>query len=154
MINQDLVLTGDKELDAYFVSLPAAVAKGGMRKATREVAKFVREIAIGLAPEKTGALIASLKVRSAKRRKHLPWLVSTSVRAGGGLFRGDTFYGGFLELGTVERQHKSGKKTGKIDETRWAFLLPALFAYIDTKRNMFSAHLTAWVREQRGAVRK
>jgi HK97 gp10 family phage protein len=147
-------LTGDKELDAYFKQLPTSVAKGGMRKATRQVAKFVREIAIGMAPEDTGALIASLKVRAAPRRKHKPWLVSTSVRVGGGLFTGDTFYGGFLELGTVDRQHKSGKSTGRIDRSRWAFLVPALFAYRESKMNMFAAELTLWVREQIWGAKK
>lgn len=152
--NSDITLTGDDQLDAYLEQLPAKVAKDGMRVATRQVAKFVREIAIGLAPEDTGALIASLKVRAAHRRRSKPWLVSTSVRTGGGLFRGETFYGGFLELGTVERKTKSGKSTGRIDRSRWAYLVPALYAYMETKRNMFASQLAQWVRDQIGAVKK
>lgn len=146
-------LTGDRQLDEYLRSLPVRVTKGGMRKATREVAKFVLQLAKGYAPERTGALIASLKVRAAPRRRSKPWLVSTSVRTGKSLFTGDTFYGGFLEYGTVERKHKSGKSVGRIDREKWAFLLPALFAYKESKIQMFASEMRAWAILQRNAAK-
>lgn len=150
-----LTMTGDKALDQYLETLPTRVAKQGMRTATRKVAHFVRKIAIDMVPEKTGALASSIKVRAGKRRKGLPWLVTTSVRTGtgGNMFVGDQYYGGFLEFGTAERRHKSGKSTGRIERSRWAFLLPALFAFIETKRRMFSDELAAWVRRQAGAAK-
>lgn len=148
----NIELTGDRQLDAYLKSLPVRVTKGGMRKATRQVAKFVWSLAKGYAPERTGALVASLKVRAAPRRRGKPWLVSTSVRTGKSLFSGETFYGGFLEYGTKEREHKSGKKVGKIDRSKWAFLLPALFAYRDSKIQMFVSEMRAWAQSQRDAA--
>lgn len=147
-------MTGDRQLDEYLRSLPVSVTKGGMRKATRQVAKFVWQLAMGYAPERTGALVASLKVRAAPRRRTKPWLVSTSVRTGKSLFSGDTFYGGFLEYGTKEREHKSGKKVGRIDREKWAFLLPALFAYRESKIQMFVTELRAWAIAQRDAATK
>ena len=150
----NIELTGDRQLDAYLKSLPANVTKGGMRKATRQVAKFVWQLAKGYAPERTGALVASLKVRATPRRRGKPWLVSTSVRTGKSLFSGDTYYGGFLEYGTVERKHKSGKSTGRIDRSKWAFLLPALFAYRESKIQMFVTELRAWALAQRNAATK
>lgn len=139
-----LIFTGDKALDKKFAEMPLQLQKKALAKATREVAKFTMQIAREYAPHKTGALEGSLTVRAfqGKRRAKYRNTVGASVQTKMGLFQGDQFYGGFLEFGTAERFHKSGKSTGFIPQMKYWFLRPALFAFTERKLSMF----THWVR--------
>lgn len=79
-------------------------------------------------------------------------VVGTSVNVGKGLFTGDEFYGGFMEFGTAERKHKSGKSTGRVPKGRFDFLRRALYAFPTLKTQVYLTTLRRWVREQQGAA--
>ena len=149
------VLTGEVEIDTYFAELPDKLEKKALRKATREVAKLTRTLAVEYAPERTGELVRSIKVRSKERSraKGMRHVVGTSVTVGKGLFVGDQFYGGFMEFGTAERKHKSGKSTGRVPAGRFDFLRRALWAHPTAKAQIYLATLRQWVAEQRGAAK-
>lgn len=93
-----------RELDAQLTALPKSLANKGARKATRAAAKVVLEDAKRLVPIDTGELERSLKVRARKRSRRNKGTVGHAVVTGEDLFRGDQFYGGFVELGTQHRE--------------------------------------------------
>lgn len=95
----DVFITGDKKLDKKLQELGATLAKKYMRKATREVAKDVLKDARSRVRVKTGKLRKSLKVRAMKRRGRMITEIGHVITTGEDLFKGDTFYGGFLEFG-------------------------------------------------------
>ena len=77
------------------------------------------------------------------------------VYVGEGLFKGDQFYAGFLEFGTKPRQTKSGANRGRIDEQKWAFLRPALFAQAGLAVPVLTKHVRRFMRtlnKSRGKV--
>jgi len=112
-----LELTGHKALDRELAALldqSTKGVKGVLRGASRDAAKkhvLPKAKAILAKHRQTGNLASELKVRAIKRSR-------TAVGVGIGfpdpLFVGDTFYAGFLEYGTDEREHKSGKAVGRI----------------------------------------
>lgn len=138
--------TGDKQLDKMFAALPEGMQKRGLRKATREVAKITRDVALDMVPERSGALARSLKVRARKRTRKYPHTVATSVITGEELFSGEAYYGGFLEFGTVERKTKAGKSVGRIEPGKFSFLRPALLAYQAYKLTIFKSVMSQWMR--------
>ncbi len=114
----DIKFTGGKELDRALGKLPDKVSTKIERKAVRFAMKPVLETARARAPVDTGAGQRSLRITSRQRKKR--GVVYAQVDTGkGNLSVGDTFYLGFYEYGTKERQTKSGRRLGKIDETRW-----------------------------------
>lgn len=151
-----IVLTGVQEIDAYLAALPENIEKKALRSATRDVAKYTRELALFYAPEDTGALKSAIKVKAKARQrgKGFRHVVGTSVVVGEGMFRGDTFYGGFLEFGTNERQHKSGHRTGRIAASLFDYLRRALWSYPSIKREIYISALEDWVAKQQGAAAK
>lgn len=92
-----IIITGVKEIDDKLHKFEGKVQKKALRKATRAAAKFVRDDAKALAPHDTGQLEASIKVKAIKRQRGK---IGHAVMTGEGLFKGETFYGGFVELGT------------------------------------------------------
>ena len=110
---QDLNITGLDELLKALQSLPKEVARQAIRKPLREGAKIVLAEAKRNVPKgKTGNLKRSLKVRAGKRKKGT---ISIRVVTSEGWFKGETYYGGFIEYGTGERFHKSGKSVGTVE---------------------------------------
>jgi HK97 gp10 family phage protein len=95
----------NKALEQY----PKKLEKGGIRKGTRAGAKIVHADLLRRAPHDSGDLRASFKVRtmvkrkgrSIKRRSHQ--IGHAVANKEGHLFKGDQFYGAFLELGTGDR---------------------------------------------------
>jgi HK97 gp10 family phage protein len=143
-------VTGIKELDKVFADMNLGMQKKALRPATREVAKMVLAQAKAEVPEDTGLLQSELRIRAKKRSRKYPQTVGMTVGFRDDLFKGDTFYAGFMEFGTKERQHKkSGKRVGKIDETRFAFLRPALWSYPEKKLAVFQARLKTWLFSQK-----
>jgi HK97 gp10 family phage protein len=120
-----VIVTGDKALDKLLAGLPAKLQKKLSRQATRKAAKdIVLPEALARVPEDTGDLADSLKVQAIKRsRSKIGHMVATKD----GFYKGDQFYGGMVEFGTKERQHKSGKQVGAIQPHKFAFLRPAIY---------------------------
>jgi HK97 gp10 family phage protein len=142
-------ITGIEEVDAAFKDIPLSLQKKGCRKGTRAAAKAVLLAAYKYVPVKTGALRKSLKVRAQKRfrdKRRKDW-VGALVQTVDGMFKGDQFYGGFLEFGTKERITKAGHPTGRIDRDEWNYLRQALYENRSVKLAAFEAEVTKWLRE-------
>lgn len=138
-----------KKLDGFTNKLQ----KQALRKASREVAKFTQQLARELAPEDTGELVASIKVRAAKRSKAKSQknTVSVNVNTDESLFQGDTFYGGFMEFGTKQRVNKAGQNRGQIERGKFDFLKPALYTHVEKKRRIFITAIQQWLTKQGGS---
>lgn len=154
MADVAIQITGLEELDKYFVGLEDKIQKQALRKAVREVAKFTRVLALEYVPEDTGLLASSIKVRARKRtnRRSERHVVGIAVNVGEKLFTGQTFYGGFLEFGTKDRFHKTGKYVGKVARGSFDFLRRALYSFPERKREIYREILSDWIQQQRGAV--
>jgi HK97 gp10 family phage protein len=123
-----IVVTGTKDIDKALARFDANVQKKITRKATRAGAKLVLEAAKVLVPSGFGDLERSLKVKAMEKRKGKGrGRIGHSVRTGEGFFQGEQFYGGFLEFGTKERKHDSGKSVGAIPSGVHDYLRPALY---------------------------
>lgn len=90
-------LSGDNDLDAIFKNLEPKVQKKVLRPALRAAAKIIQTEAKARAPVKSGALRDSIKVRAGARTRK--GIVRVNVEMGEGNFKGETFYGAFLEYG-------------------------------------------------------
>ena len=117
---QEQIIFGDKQLIKAFEELKGTMQKKVMRKATRAVAKEdILPRAKALVPVQFGELQDSLVVKAAKVARR-SGNVGTGVTTRENLFRGETFYGGFIEYGW--RHWKDGS---------WVegqpFLRPALY---------------------------
>lgn len=121
-----VLITGDKALDALLKGLPEKVQKQLSRKATRKAAKeIVLPDAKSRVPVDSGDLESSLTVKAMKRSRTR---FGHQVQTKDGDFQGDQFYGAFIEYGTKERKHKSGKSVGRIDPGKnFAYLRPAVY---------------------------
>lgn len=100
------VLTGDRELDRLLASVEAKKVKPALRKGAREGAKETAAQAKANVPTDSGALKRSIKVRALKRSRKTKHLVGARVVTGEGLFKGDNYYGGFVEFGTSKMKAK------------------------------------------------
>lgn len=165
-----MVVTGVEELDKLFMALPESMQKKALRPAARTVAKMVLVQAKAEVPEDTGRLLSELRVKAKKRTRRHPYTVGVTVGFADDLFKGDTFYAGFMEFGTRKRYHKlknnktriqklknavlmrKGKYVGEIDETRYSFLRPALWSYPERKQAVFRQALTTWLSSRKEAV--
>ena len=127
------------ELDRMLEQLPKKLRNKGARKATREAAKIVLEDARRLVPVDTGQLESSLKVRARKRSRRNKGTVGHSVTTSEGLFKGEEFYGGFIELGTSKFEGDP-------------FLRPAIWGNQQRIRMKFVQILRDWFRTD--AVKK
>ena len=121
-------MTGFAELDSKFDGLNKSMQGKLTRRVTREVAKSVLALAKARVPVDSGDLEASLVVRSATGRKRRGE-ISHSVMTRDGMFRGDQFYGGFVELGYT---HRSGSYVPAD-----SFLRYALYGEEEKHRRMF-----------------
>ena len=106
---------GYPELERRLNAFEGKHIKATLRKATRSAGKKVLEIAKRLAPRLTGALAASLKVRSVKRRRSNKGDIGVSVQTSAGWFKGDQFYAAFIEFGTRFIESRSYMRQAVID---------------------------------------
>jgi len=140
-------VTGDLELD----KLLTAIAKedgiksinAAMRKATRKVTRqYVLPSVRRYIPSDTNFLESQLKVRSLKRSRLRQ---GHQVTLGGDpLFKGDSYYGGYIEYGTKARYHKSGKYVGYIEED--SYLRRGLYENKAIATKVFSDHMYQWIK--------
>lgn len=143
----EMRLTGVEELDALFLSLPDAMQKKALRPACRQVAAMVLADARARVRVKSGFLQSQLIVKPKRRSRRYPQTVGTTVGFKDDLFKGDTYYAGFLEFGTETRRQKSRKykSVGKIDAAKFEFLKVSLFANQERKEQVFLEHLQRWL---------
>jgi HK97 gp10 family phage protein len=90
-------IEGLKELDRKLQELPDDLQRKVLRDALKAGADPILTDAKASAPVKTGALRASLRATASRSRKHG---VTVQVITKDGFFKGEQFYGAFLEYGT------------------------------------------------------
>ncbi len=127
-------ITGDKQLEKVFDQFEVNLRKKIARKAIRKAAKPVRDTAIARAPVDTGLLKKSIKVRAMKRSRKNKHTVAVRVVTGEGFFKGEAFYGGFLEYGTTRMRARP-------------FMRPAHDENKNTVRQVFQTEIAALVIE-------
>jgi HK97 gp10 family phage protein len=144
-------ITGVKEIDRALMEFERKAKNKAIRTAAREAARDVQREAVILAPHHTGALERAIRVRGAKKRAGRGRdVIGASIVVGEGFFAGDTFYAGFLEFGTRERFHQSGKSTGRIEPGVFDFLRQALFTNTQRVLQTFRRALIRIVVNTRG----
>lgn len=99
---QKAIVTGVKELDAILRDLEPKLARKYIRKGMRDGMKLVRDQARADAPVRSGTMRKAIKVRAGRSRKR--GRIAIEVRVGEGDFKGDTFYGAFVEYGTSRQK--------------------------------------------------
>lgn len=140
-----MVVTGDEILDTKLRGLPLRVQKKLSRQATRRGAKMILNKAKQEVPVQRGALENSLVVRAMKRSRTR---FGHQVVTRDGAFKGDTFYGSFIDLGTKERVQKTtGRRTGKIDAQEWRFLRPAVYDQSEALKRLYVVDMHELIRE-------
>jgi HK97 gp10 family phage protein len=122
---------GAPELKAVLAALEPKVAKKLTRQAMRKAQKIVLADAKRLVPVDTGQLKKSLSIRALKRSRSR---FGVSVQTKEGLFKGEQFYGGFIELGTKKMQARP-------------YLRPALYDNEARVREVFAGSLRELIRE-------
>ena len=107
----NITLPGAQAIIDHLTGLGGRVAKKVVGQALRAGAKVVHEAAVASVPRRSGTFAGSLRVRSMRRRGG----VGMRVRTQEGWYRGDAFYGAFVEFG-----HKVGRRptTGSADARR------------------------------------
>jgi HK97 gp10 family phage protein len=99
----NIKIDGAKELEKKLLSFEPKLGRKVVRQALRKGAKVIQSAAKSNVPVKSGALKKSIKVRALKkRRQSYGVMVATSE----GWFKGDEFYGAFLEFGTSKMPAK------------------------------------------------
>jgi len=103
-----MVVTGDKELNRKLQTLKGVKQKKAVRKASRESLKghLVSSVKRA-APRRTGLLSRAVKVRALPRSRTQ---VGARVTVGDGMFKGETFYAGFIEFGRKTGKRGSGNR--------------------------------------------
>jgi HK97 gp10 family phage protein len=162
-----VLVTGDKALDRVLRGMPVKLQKKLSRKATRKAAKdIILPDAKNRVPVDFGELEESLTVTAIKRSRYK---FGHQVGTKEGHFRGDQFYGAFLEFGTKERFHKpkgdaksssidthkgQGKYVGSIEPYKFTFLRPALYDNSDQVRDAYVEAMKEFIRESGSAPAK
>ena len=97
-----LVITGAKKVDKQLALLDRKAQRATIQKGCRVAAKIVADRMRALAPVRTGALKAAIRVRAMKRsRKGF----GVNAIVGKGWFQGETFYAGFMEWGAPKHRY-------------------------------------------------
>jgi HK97 gp10 family phage protein len=132
---QMIYLTGQKELDRQLKGLAVAVQKKLFRKAAREAARPILAAAKKYAPSahkkfknrdkqgrfrstrksRTGTLLKAIKLRAMKRSRS--GRIGVQITLGEGYFKGKSYYGAFVELGTA-KQKEQGFMRRAADDNR------------------------------------
>lgn len=93
-------IEGLPEVTAKLKAFEPKLARKYLSQATRAAAKMVLGAAKQAVPVLSGALQKSLRVRAKVRTKKNKADIGHAVTTGKGWFKGDTYYGGFIEFGT------------------------------------------------------
>ena len=130
-----IFLSGDKELDRALEKFEAKDQKTALRKATRAVTKKIEADAKRLVNVDSGKLQLSITTRAVKlkgrTKKEGRNVIGHSVVTRGGLFKGETYYGGFIEFGTEKFKPGEGE----------SYLRRALFTAASTTPAAFRQEL-------------
>lgn len=107
---------GFESLRAKLDALPKQLANKLERSSLRAGGKILLNNVKAATPADSGRGRASWKLRAAKRSRRFPGRIAVRVvtNASDSFFKGKQFYLAFLEFGTNERFHKSGKSVGAI----------------------------------------
>lgn len=77
----------------------------GLKKAFRDGSKIIQKAVKDETPKgSSGLLKKAIKVRASKRKKNR---IGVNVQIGQGSFKGESFYGGFIEFGTKNSEGKA-----------------------------------------------
>lgn len=116
MAKRSLILTGDKKINRMLNALASPRARAIHRQAMRKAVRPILAEAKARSPVKSGKLRASLTIKAAKRsRKSIGVLVTQKE----GAFKGETFYGSFLEFGYKRgKRRKELRRKGATDSRR------------------------------------
>lgn len=123
---------GAPELARTLATMEPRVAKKLTRKAMREASKLVKDDAKRRVPVDSGKLKRAIVVRALKRSRSR---FGTQVQTKDGFFKGDSFYGGFIELGTKKMPARP-------------YLRPALYDNEAKVRQKFVESLREFIREE------
>jgi hypothetical protein len=97
----DIKITGIEELDKKLREFDERLQKRVIKNALVQAAQPVLDDAISKCPIKTGALVASIKLKDLKRNKRR---FGCKVEMSAGDFKGNEFYGSFLEYGYLHNK--------------------------------------------------
>jgi len=155
-VSGKVIVTGDKAIDAALRSMPLKLQKKISRKATRKAAKDIVLIdALAKVPEDTGQLASSLVVRAAKGRNgKFGHRVETAKGFYGSGEGEDQFPGAFLEFGTKERVHKSGKKVGRLQPGKFAYMRTSIYDNQDKIIDLYLGAMREFISEQKAGTLK
>ena len=138
-----MILTGDRQLDKKLRRLEFDVQKKLVKKATKEaVTEIVLPDVQSEVPRDFGTLADMLKVRATRGRRgknQFGHAVTT---------KRDGFYGTFVEFGTEDRFHASGRWVGAVSPKNW--MRPALYNNADRLLTHFKASLRKFLKEFSG----
>lgn len=133
-------ITGFAELDAGLSLFKPSLQRKGIRKATRASAKIVADQMKKIAPVDQGELLRTIKVKAIKRNRRGD--IGHGVDSGHES-RDMPYYAQFLEFGTKERFHKSGKSVGELPED--GFAREALYISEFKVKATFMSVLRDWI---------
>lgn len=100
-------ITGMPQTDAKLHQLVNRLQLKVLKRACVDAAQIVLDGALALVPVRRGALAGSLRIATFQPRSRN--VVGAKVVAGGGAFRGKTFYGSFQEWGW-----RAGRQSGAV----------------------------------------
>jgi HK97 gp10 family phage protein len=98
-----LEIRGVDEIARAFRELPKTAAKKVIRQGVRAAARVALAQARTTVPVRTGALKRDLKVRAAPEKLRRRGIIALDVLMGEGDYKGRSFYGSFVEYGTIEQ---------------------------------------------------
>jgi HK97 gp10 family phage protein len=132
-------VTGLRAVEKEMKDFPPKLEKKVKRKAARIAARPIVDDIKRSVPVVTGTLQRAYKIRALKRSRKQKQ-VGVRVMTDEGFFKGDAFYGGFLELGT------------KYIESR-SFLVNSMERRRQDVREAFTQELRRIVAEEKGKAR-
>jgi HK97 gp10 family phage protein len=100
-------ITGGKALLRDLKQLPDKLSKKVLRVSMRDASKVILKAVKKEAPKRSGQLRKAIKVRSSKRRKNK---IGFRVSMAAGDYKGDAFYGSFIEFGWRSGPRRLGSK--------------------------------------------
>ena len=142
----DYEVTGIESLDADIKKLVSEHGNKGVNKAMREASKHIAKSIVlprvkSNVAVKSGFIKRQFKAKALKRSRSK---VGYTVGFTDDLFKGDTFYYGFLEFGTSPRS-TNRRFTGQIKED--AVLRTALYDNKGAARQKFLDNIGDWIKE-------
>jgi hypothetical protein len=126
MSKDGFVFTGIEDLDKSLSEFARKTVKRIVTLGLKKGAENTRQVAEDLAPVKSGRTKENLHINLIRRnKKYFGW----NVQVGGGDWRGNDFYAGFVEMGhhlgkagnlvRYLQRHKQGDAASLLDRRKW-----------------------------------